>query len=183
MSSAIRRIPILRAVAVLAIAFGLFAATPVSAGAATACVPGGDYGTTMQLSVSPTTTTAGSTVIITGTGYPKNCELEVFVDGKSIGTVVTDGNGTFHLPYVVPAGTPPSELVITTNIGGSVETAVLQIVASASTTTVVTPPAQGSSNLPTTGSQVLPFLAGGVGLLVLGSLVVLSTRKRNTRQI
>lgn len=183
MSSAIRRIPILRAVAVLAIAFGLFAATPVSAGAATACVLGGDYGNTMQLSVSPTTTTPGSTVIITGTGYPKDCELEVFVDGKSIGTVVTDGNGTFHLPYTVPVGTPPSELVITTNIGGSVETAILQIVNSATTTTVVTSPGQGSSNLPTTGSQVLPFLAGGVGLLVLGSLVVLSTRKRNTHQI
>jgi LPXTG-motif cell wall-anchored protein len=183
MSSAIRRIPILRAVAVLAIAFGLFAATPVSAGAATACVLGNDYASTMQLTVNPPTTTPGSTVVITGTGYPKNCELEVFVDGESIGTAVTDGNGTFHLNYQVPAGTPASQLTITTNIGGSVETAVLQVVTSQTTTTVVTSPGQGSSNLPTTGSQVLPFLAGGVALLVLGSLVVLSTRKRNTRQI
>lgn len=183
MSSAIRSNPIIRVVAVLAIAFGLFAATPVSAGAATACTLGSDYAATMQLTVNPSTTTPGSTVQITGTGYPTNCELEVFVDGNSIGFAQTDGSGTFTKPYLVPAGTPSSQLTITTNIGGSVETAVLEVVTSATTTTVVTPVGQGSSNLPTTGSQVLPFLAGGVALLVLGSLVVLSTRKRNARQI
>lgn len=183
MSSVIRRTPIVRAVAILAIALGLFAATPATAGAAPACVLDGNYAASMQLSVNPATTTAGSTVQIVGTGYPKNCELTVYVEGQSIGTVVTDGNGTFTKPYVVPPGTPASQLTITTNIGGSVETAVLQVVTSATTTTVVTTPTSQGSNLPVTGSRVLPFLAGGVALLVIGSLVVISSRKRNARQI
>ena len=181
MSSIIRRFPMYRAVAVLALALGIFAVAPASAGAAAPCVAGTDYASTMQLGVTPTTTTAGSSVTITGTGYPKNCDLTVYVDGKSIGVVTTDGNGTFSLPWTVPPGTPVSQLNITTNIGGMTETAVLKVVATTATTTVA-PVTPGGSSLPVTGSKLLPLLAGGVAILVLGSLGVLSSRKR-TRQV
>ncbi len=181
MSSMIRRFPMYRAVAVLALALGLFAVAPASAGAAARCVAGGDYAGTMQLGVNPTTTTAGSQVTITGTGYPKNCELTVYVDGEAIGVATTDGNGTFSLPWTVPPGTPVSQLEITTNIGGMTETAILDVVATTATTTVA-PVTPGGSSLPATGSKLLPLLAGGVAILVLGSLGVLSTRKR-TRQV
>ncbi len=181
MSSIIRRIPMYRAVAVLALALGVFAVAPTSAGALTRCVAGSDYAGSMQLGVTPTTTTAGSSVTITGTGYPKNCELTVYVDGESIGVANTDGNGTFSLPWTVPPGTPVTQLEITTNIGGITETAILNVVATTATTTV-SPVPPGSSSLPATGSKLLPLLAGGVAILVLGSLGVLSSRKR-TRQV
>lgn len=191
MSTTIRRNPIIRAVAVLALALGLFAIAPAASGAVEQCsaIPG-DYASTMQLTANPSRTTPGSDVQITGTGYPTNCELTVYVDGNSIGTAVTDGNGTFHITWHVPSNARLGQHTVSTNVSNITETANVEVISSVTTTTPTQGTgggnggtgAGGSGILPKTGSDVLPFLAGGVTLLVLGSMLVLATRKRNTHR-
>lgn len=185
MTSKIRRNPIIRVVAVLALALGLFATVPATSGAAEACVLS-EYGNTMQLATTPTTTNPGSTVTIAGSGFPADCILGISVGSCGaaghIGDVTTDDNGNFTIDWAVPADQKPGDVLICTTIG-SVEVTANVTVAS-QTVDTTTPPSSaggqgGSGALPATGSQVLPFVAGGVFLLVVGSLLVLSTRKRN----
>lgn len=174
--------PLSRVLIAALIAVGLFAAAPSIANAAPAapqCVASGDYASSMNLSVDPPKAKAGDSVTIIGSGYPPNCELTVYVDGKAIGTVVTDGNGGFRLPWKIPAGTKLGDLDITTSVSDIVKHAKLEVIGS----TTPAPPTTPGTELPRTGSDVLPLLAGGVALLVLGSLVVLSTRKRSASQI
>lgn len=175
--------PLSRAVLAAVIAIGLFAAVPSVANAAPAaaqCVASGDYASSMNLTVDPPRAHVGETVDIKGTGYPPNCELTIYVDGKAVGTVVTDPDGSFTLPWTIPAGTALGNVDITTSVSDIVKHANLEVIGS--TTTTVAPTTPGTE-LPRTGSDVLPLLAGGVALLVLGSLVVLSTRKRSADQI
>lgn len=184
MISTIRRNPIIRVVAVLALALGMFAVAPAASGAAEACVIG-EYGNSMQLTADPTTVRPGDTVTIDGSGFPADCTLGISVGScdasDSIGIVTTDENGNFTIDWVVPANQKPGDVLICTTIS-SVEVTASVTVASTSATTVpaATGGQGGSGVLPKTGSQILPFLGGGVILLVVGSLLVLSSRKRKT---
>lgn len=183
MTSTIRRNPIVRAVALLALSLGLFIAVPATSGAAEACVIS-EYGNSMQLTANPPTVKPGDTVTITGSGFPANCILGISVGScgaaASIGTVTTDENGNFTIDWSVPADQASGEVLICTTVG-TVEVTANVTVASQTATTLAPKPISGtgSGNLPATGSQVLPFVAGGVLLLVVGSMLVLSTRKRN----
>lgn len=182
MTSTIRRNPIIRAVAVLALALGLFATVPATSGAAEACVLG-SYGNTMQLTADPATVNPGDTVTITGSGFPADCILGISVGScgaaGAIGEVTTDADGNFTIDWVVPAGQEPGDVLICTTVG-TVEVTANVTVATQSTTTLPSGSGDGSTGRhPDTGSQVLPFVAGGVILLVAGSLLVLSSRKRN----
>lgn len=182
MTSSIRRNPIVRAVAVLALALGLFAAVPATSGAANACVVDPDYANTMQLTANPATVQPGGTVTLHGTGYPSDCVLAVSIGacpaGTTIGSVTTDGQGTFSLNWAVPTDQKAGPVVFCTNVSNITVTANVTV---ASTSATIPPTSGGgqASALPKTGSQVMPFIGGGVLLLVVGSLLVLSSRKRS----
>lgn len=217
MTSSLRQNPIVRALALLGLAFGFFAVAPVTAGAAdvVACVDSPDwaqsaesgqdgwkYGETMVLAVDPAEAHPGDTVTISGSGYPRNCTFEVFVAGVSVGVATTDDDGNFSIEWTVPEDAEPGVLDITTDLDGITKHATLTIVAAdegtpGDTTPGTTtpgaatpggaapgagaPPAAGGAGiLPKTGSQILPFLGVGIGLLVLGSMLVLANRKRAT---
>ncbi len=182
MTTTLRRNPIIRAVALLALALGLFAAAPLSAGAAQACsaIPG-DYASTMELHANPSTTTPGSTVVITGTGYPKNCTLTVYVDGNSIGTATTNENGEFSKNWLVGEDAKLGDHTVSTNVSGIVLKANVTVQLTNGSGTGGNNNSGASTSLPATGADVLPFLGGGVALLVIGSLLVLGTRKRNSQ--
>ena len=183
MTSKIRRNPIVRAVAVLALALGLFATVPATSGAAEACVFSDNYGPTMQLATNPSTVAPGGTVTITGSGFPADCILGISVGSCGaaghIGDVTTDDNGNFTIDWAVPADQPLGDVVVCTTVGTVQVTANVTVASKTVGTTVPSTSGGGSGTLPATGSQVLPFVAGGVILLVLGSLLVLSSRKRN----
>lgn len=187
MTSSIRRNPILRAVAVLALALGIFAAVPATSGAAEACVAPDGYGTVKpSLSANPSTVAPGGTTTITGSGFPPDCTLGISIgacgaSGTSLGEVTTDADGGFTIPWAVPADQKPGEVLVCTSLG-TIDVTTNVTVASTQVTTPGTGGtggSQGSGALPATGSQVMPFVAGGVLLLVIGSLLVLSTRKRH----
>lgn len=185
MTTTIRRNPIIRAIALLALALGLFATVPSTAGAVEACTIN-DYGNTMQLTANPPTVAPGGQTTITGTGYPPNCLLGVSVGScdasMSIGSVTTNPDGSFSIKWAVPANQKPGDVVVCTTVSKVEVTA--HVTVSSTTATVPNTGGQGSGGqgsgiLPKTGSQVLPFVGFGVLLLVGGSLLVLSSRKRS----
>lgn len=201
MKSSIRNNPITRVLSLVLLCAGLLVAIPSVAGAAqtadAACPPdSSSYASTMVLTVSPSTASAGEPVTISGTGYPPNSTVTLtYTVGTSttvqtIGTAKVNSTGAFSFPWTVPAGTTAGELHISSSACSISKTTILSITVSKTTTTTpgaVTPtptagPAgpshAGTAPLPVTGSDVLPLVAGGVALLVIGSLVVLSSRKR-----
>ncbi len=182
--------PLSRALIAALFAVGFLAAVPSVAGAASGaksapmCIADGNYAGTMTLTVNPPQARPGDSVTIVGSGYPPNCELTVYVDGKAIGNVVTDANGGFTLRWTIPAGANAGDLDITTSVSDIVKHANLRVIVDGQNVVPAprpTPPS--TTEIPRTGSDVLPLLAGGVALMVLGSLVVLSTRKRSAHQI
>ena len=199
MKSSIRHNPVTRVLSLVLLCAGLLVAVPSVAGAAQAadaCTPG-SYASSMVLTVNPTTATAGAPVTIAGTGYPPNSTVTltytVVTDTtvQTITTVTTNASGAFSYNWTVPAGTTASQLNVTSSACGTTKTTILAITVAKTTTTVAAPAAgtggaaagtggvaAGTTALPTTGSDVLPLVAGGVALLVIGSLVVLSSRKR-----
>ncbi len=192
MKSPLRRNPVIRTVAVLALALGFFAFAPSTAGAADACeidnASAEAYGNTMTLTIEPSQAQVGDTVTISGSGYPPNCTLTVTVGGDTL-SATTDADGNFSVEWTIPAGTAEGPIDVSTDVSGLVTHATLTVVAGddagpATTVAPVTPGGttggSGSGILPKTGSQVLPFLGAGIGLLVIGSLLVLANRKRST---
>ena len=190
MKSSIRHNPVTRVLSLVLLCAGLLVAIPSVAGAAQtadASCPGdpSSYASTMNLAVSPSTAGPGDPVSISGKGYPANVSVTLtYTVGTTptvlpLGTATTDATGNFTFPWTVPAGTTASELHIISSACGITKTTILAISVSRKpvTTTPHTGPA-GTTPLPTTGSDVLPLVAGGVALLVIGSLVVLSSRKR-----
>lgn len=200
MTSSLRRNPIVRAVALLALALGFFAVAPGTVGAADAerCVFDADhpekYGEAASITITanPSQLRPGETTTITGSGFPENCTVQIDVAGETY-TVTTDDDGTFTLEWTVPAGTQPGNIQVVASITGLTTTTTLTILGADDGPTTTTPDAvgpgisdagpdrtggTGTGILPKTGSQILPFLGAGVGLLVLGSLLVLANRKR-----
>ncbi|MBS1847839.1 MAG: LPXTG cell wall anchor domain-containing protein [Actinobacteria bacterium] len=196
MTHTIRRNPIIRAIAVLALALGVFAVAPSVSGAAgpSACLPG-TYGNGQAgIAGNPTQVSPGGTTTITGHNFGPTCVLSLTIGascaaGTSIGNVTTDANGNFSTTWTVPTNQASGTLTVCTSVGGApITTTIMVSAATAPTTTLV---GNGNGNgsagangngtgvLPATGSQVLPFVAGGVLLLVVGSMLVLAARKRN----
>ncbi len=186
MNSTSRRGPILRIIAVLALACGVFAAASSTAGAATTChLDGYDYGASVVLAANPTRATPGSQVTITGTGYPPNCEVTVDAAGTSVGTATTGADGSFTFTWNVPADQSLGNVTITAVVDGqTLGSTVVEIVASGATTTTVpaasstNPSSGGSGTLAQTGSDVLPLVFGGLVLLAMGTALLMWNRNR-----
>lgn len=142
--------------------------------------------------VGGTTVTPGETITLVGSGFPPNCTLEIIVDGGVVGTVVTDGTGSFstgvalgsNISGTVTVGVQAGDFVrtITLQVEGAPTTTTVG--PGTTTTTVAVTPAQPlrpatAGPLPITGGDSSVFLAAGVALVVLGGLTVLAVRRRN----
>ncbi|MCC5953470.1 MAG: LPXTG cell wall anchor domain-containing protein [Acidimicrobiia bacterium] len=141
--------------------------------------------------VGGTTVTPGETITLEGSGFPPNCTLEIIVDGGVVGTVVTDGTGSFSTGVTL-GSTISGTVTVGVQAGDFVRTITLQVegapvtttTAAPTTTTAAVTPAQplrpaATGPLPITGGDSSAFLAAGVALVVLGGLTVLAVRRRN----
>lgn len=125
--------------------------------------------------------TPGSTITISGSGFPPNASVPLTANHKPIGTAVTDASGNFTFPYTVPAdATIGTSITFLANCGSVKPTSTVVVSA---ITVATNPPVPASTQpLPRTGSaSTLPLLAAGIGFVVIGGLIVLSMRKRNQR--
>ena len=136
------------------------------------CDLSGDYAGSATITVTPAgPVSPGQQITVEGTGWPPNCEVDITVNGVVVGTVTTSPTGTFTFGYTL--GSNISGTVVVGAVAGSfVRTVDLPV---ASTTTTTTP---ASGDLPRTGSDSNVLVGAGIGLLAVGGLLLLATRKR-----
>jgi len=122
---------------------------------------------------APSGLAQGSTVTLTGSGYAPNSTVNVYIYSTPtlLGTVVTDGSGSFSKAFTIPTTLAPgSHHLVAAGVDANGNPRYL-----VSSVTV----AQGSGTLAWTGFETLPVLGVGVLVVALGAgLVVLGRRKR-----
>lgn len=101
--------------------------------------------------------TAGSGVVLTGTGYAPDAELDVELhsDPVHLTTVTTDGDGSFTADVVVPQETPAGEHhLVVTHQGAVVSESAVTVAA------LVAAPAVADADAPVTGTEDVPRSRG-----------------------
>jgi hypothetical protein len=105
-------------------------------GAATLTIP------SRTISLSPTSSRRGTTVTVTGAGFPAKLSVTLAYAGTTVGSVTPDATGNFSAKIEVPttAGIPSSNTVLATSSGaaGAPTASALHAVASAAITVSVT---------------------------------------------
>lgn len=126
--------------------------------------------------VNPGTVEVGGTIEVTGSGCPRDTEVNIYVGDVLVATTHTapdDGTGSFDVKDIVlPPSLGPGTYTVHAKCGELDLTSVLSISAIA-TTTVAT------GTLPKTGSDTTGLLVPvGITLVAAGGLMVLVTRRR-----
>ena len=70
---------------------------------------------------------AGHPVTVTGSGYPPGATVIVSLGGTALGTVTTNGRGSFTTSVVIPSSTRPGAYQVTASGGGLTLTARLVV--------------------------------------------------------
>lgn len=163
-----------------------------------------DYLATAVLTVNPPEIVPGNTVVISGTGFPPNCEVVLSITDLPvrasgvIGTVMVSADGTFSMAWTVPEKQSRGSVRISASVDGeSIAAVILSVVdpvLAAGTTTAAGPGsgtgpagaassgASGTGALPATGSSMLPLTVVGIGLLMLGAALVVINGGARTRR-
>jgi hypothetical protein len=148
---------------------------------------------TTSLHVTPTTVTAGGSVLVSGTceantnGFALSHAFlhDASHDFAGVGAASfqTDASGAFAVTAQVPASIPPGNYDVTGRCGGGNLgiSVTLTVVAAATPPTAVPAGSGGLAATRTGGSDVGPLLVGGIGvaLVVLGGL---GMSRRSTRR-
>lgn len=127
---------------------------------------------------------AGETVTASGDSFSPGSRVTVRLADREVAATNADQNGSFSVPFTVPADTAPGQYDVTAEGASSDGTQVL----SAVLTVTGADGASGrgaagvpSGNLPRTGSSsTVPLTTGAIGLVLIGmSMVVLARRRRH----
>ncbi|MCX4026655.1 retention module-containing protein [Endozoicomonas sp. SM1973] len=109
--------------------------------------------------------TNDQTLVISGTSNNPNSTVEVFIDGNSIGTVPTDGNGAWsidHTPTQLPEG-PHNITASTTDIAGNTATTAQPL------TIDLTPPAVAITAITDDSGNPTDFITNDQNLVISGT--------------
>jgi LPXTG-motif cell wall-anchored protein len=160
----IRRMFVLSAMVLTALAATAMLAT--SAGAQ--YVPGQP-----GIIVVPGTTTVGGTFTVEGSGCPADVTVTIQINGITIGTVTSNGDGDFLTGNLtLPPSITPGQYTVHALCGSLDLTAVLSVSALAPVTTAA------AATLPVTGTDSGGWIKVGLSLVAIGGLLVLATRRR-----
>jgi len=102
---------VLSAAVLLMCAVGLSVSSPAVAG--TPGYPG------CTIEVTPAEASPGESVHLVGSGFQPEFTTEIFIDGVSAGTVVTDAAGGFETDVDVPDGAGPGTVAVTAACDGT----------------------------------------------------------------
>ena len=161
------------------------------------------------VTVTPTQVSSGGVVSVTGTMCPANSEVNIYLvagdqtalaskaapapeGGVLVGTLTADASGSFSTSFTIPAGTAPGVYTVVTTCGDFTDATLIEVMGDQTTrpTTPGTTPtgnnggggsSGGGGNLPRTGSNLNGLGLMGAGLLTVGGLVLVATRKRQQR--
>ena len=171
-----------RRVLVSAAAFIACAAALLMPGQAQAGEPAPSYAGCI-IEVTPQEASPGDSVNLVGTGFQPAFTTEIFIDGISVGTVLTDVSGEFDTDRVVPEGAGPGTVIVSAACdatGANVSSSELTIPGTEPTTST-TAAGGGGGDLPQTGSDVERLvILGGVALLAGTAIVLVARRRRST---
>jgi len=124
--------------------------------------------------VDPNTVEVGGTIEVQGQGCPGGSEVTIYVGDILVATTIAsdDGTGSFDVKDIVlPPSIGPGTYTVHAFCGELDLTAVLNVTAVATTTPTQTV-------LPVTGSDSGIYVKAGLGLIAVGGLLVLATRRR-----
>jgi hypothetical protein len=138
------------------------------------------YPDTPTLTVDQPVVAPCTTVVLTGTGFLPDTLVTITVDGKVIGTVMSDENGNYTFSYTVSCSEVDGAVLTFTGDDGTNILSVSVTVeagASAPTTTTTT------GTLPRTGTSdtTASLIRVAVVLLTVGAILVLATSRRRRR--
>jgi LPXTG-motif cell wall-anchored protein len=128
-------------------------------------------------------------VNLVGSGFQPDFTTEIFIDGISVGTVLTDGTGAFDTDRDVPEGAGPGTVTVSAacdatgaNVSSSELTIPGDTPAQPTSTTVDQGAAADEGGLPQTGSDVEPLvIVGGLAILAGVAFVLVARRRRSDR--
>jgi len=126
------------------------------------------------VTVDPSTFEPGATVTVRGTGFQPNFQTIVRFNTVDVGTVMTDGAGSFELQVVIPADAVPGPHTITSECDAEGNVSSTDVTVSSATAT--TTPSGGP--LPRTGDDSQPLVVVGAIALLVGLAFVLIARRR-----
>lgn len=165
----------------------LLAAVFLAVAAAPVAAQDDGYGPDESFVVDDTTVRPGDVVGVSGTGCPPGSTVTFTIDGEVVGTATADDDGAFDGDVTIPDLAPGTYQLVAT-CGDLVQSVTIEVLGAGAADgddddgdAGVTPgDDQGpGGDLARTGSDYVGILVPlGAGLLTLGGLILLSTRKR-----
>jgi hypothetical protein len=159
-------------------AFALAAALAVLVGPAVAQAqdypPAGD-----SLTVSDSVVVPGQSLTVSGGGAGPGAKVDIFIYSERVLLASTnaDSDGQYSASVTIPASIDPGTHVIRAISGGEILSAVEVTVAGSGGAA-----ADSDGDLPFTGAGTLPGIGIGVGLIALGSTLLLASRRRRSQR-
>ncbi len=149
--------------------------------------------------VGPDHVVVGGSVSVSGQGCAPNIPVTIYlIPGDTtvkpsdqglatvpdnaivVGTTTTDPSGNFSFTFKIPPGTRPGVYTVAATCGTLVRGDTITV---DPTSTTAPPTGTGTTDLPTTGSNLNGVGLVGAGLLTAGGLVLLGTRKRRSTRV
>jgi LPXTG-motif cell wall-anchored protein len=145
-----------------------------SAGAqTTTCTASTAYNPSATFTATPATAVPGSTVVLSGSGWPASSTISIAVGGNPAATTTTNASGAFSFNFTIPAGATGT-ITATATCGALVLSTTISV-----GPVVTLAPTVPTGTLPTTGSNSTGLLVPvSLSLVALGGLLVLAARKR-----
>ena len=126
--------------------------------------------------VVDTPPTPGGTINVSGNCTPGDT-VDVAANGVSIGSTTCGADGTFALAVTVPADTPNGALL--TVVAGGVQISASSIGSGGGGSGAGG--GSGGGGLPNTGSNTIPMVQIALGLVAVGGLFLVISRKKGTQ--
>jgi LPXTG-motif cell wall-anchored protein len=133
------------------------------------------------LSLSDTTVVPGQTITVTGAVTPgaTSVTFTFFSVAQDLGSATPDADGNVSTSLTIPTDATLGDHTITATDSTGLEVSADVTVVSADGAGAGAPGAAGAAGaLPRTGSDSLPLLPVGAGLVAVGGVILLVTRRR-----
>jgi hypothetical protein len=129
-----------------------------------------------QLALSQSAAPRGEGFRVTGGGFVPGETVELRLAGLSMGSVVADAGGAFATDVVVPQAAPLGRTEVSAAAASQTLAADFEVLGATAAA-----PAAGGSTLPRTGRDVLVPASAGVGLVGVGTVLALASRRRRVQ--
>jgi LPXTG-motif cell wall-anchored protein len=132
-----------------------------------------------QLLLSQSAAAAGARVTVSGSGFEPASAVALSAGSASLGRATADSAGGFTTSFVVPSSLAPGGVAVLAT-GVDATGAARQLSADFTVLPSATSRAASGRGLPKTGSSAtVPLISVAVGLLCIGAIAVVSSRRRS----